>query len=390
MSHQGDYQLEDTIHIFFTTRAFATGIPTVLAGTPLIDIYEDGDTTQVVVAESLTVDFDTVVGLNLITITATAASGFEAGKSYTCIIEAGTVATVSVIGEVVGHFTIQRAGAAAAVDLANATDGLTALAADIAAVQSDTDDLQTQVGTAGAGLTAINLPNQTMDITGNVTGNLSGSVGSVTGAVGSVSGNVDGSTASVTGAVGSVTGAVGSVTGNVDGNVTGSVGSLAAQAITDCRSLTTGTADAGGTTTTMRDAALTEADDYWNGQIILFTSGGVINQARLITDFDATNDDITFAPPADAAIGAGITYEILPFGNENDEIFAEMAQGAPAATPTKRQAIMWLFMALRNLINVDSNSNFKEFTNDAGTVIWKKATTDAGNIYTEAEGETGP
>ena len=46
---------------------------------------------------------------------------------------------------------------------------------------------------ANAGLAAINLPNQTMDITGN----LSGSVGSVTGAVGSVAGNVDGSVASV-------------------------------------------------------------------------------------------------------------------------------------------------------------------------------------------------
>jgi hypothetical protein len=33
----------------------------------------------------------------------------------------------------------------------------------------------------GSGLTAINLPNQTMDIVGNITGNLSGSVGSVTG-----------------------------------------------------------------------------------------------------------------------------------------------------------------------------------------------------------------
>jgi len=38
-----------------------------------------------------------------------------------------------------------------------------------------------EIGTAGAGLTNINLPNQTMDITGNITGNLSGSVGSVTG-----------------------------------------------------------------------------------------------------------------------------------------------------------------------------------------------------------------
>jgi hypothetical protein len=70
--------------------------------------------------------------------------------------------------------------------------------------------ISTTIGVAGAGLTeaggdgdhltAINLPNQTMDIVGNITGNLSGSVGSVAGAVGSV-----------TGAVGSVTGSVGSL-----------------------------------------------------------------------------------------------------------------------------------------------------------------------------------
>jgi hypothetical protein len=69
----------------------------------------------------------------------------------------------------------------------------------------------TEAGGTGDHLTAINLPDQTMNITGDITGNLSGSVGSVTGAVGSV------------------TGAVGSVTGNV----TGSVGSLATQAKAD-------------------------------------------------------------------------------------------------------------------------------------------------------------
>lgn len=86
-------------------------------------------------------------------------------------------------------------------------------------VETDTQDLQNQIGAAGAGLTAINLPDQTMNITGNITGNLSGSVGSVTGNVG---GNVAGS-------VGSVTGAVGSVTGNVGGNVAGSVASVTAE-----------------------------------------------------------------------------------------------------------------------------------------------------------------
>ena len=97
------------------------------------------------------------------------------------------------------------------------TGAALAKAADLATVDGIVDDIlldTAEIGAAGAGLTAINLPDQTMNITGNITGNLSGSVGSVTGAVGSV-----------TGAVGSVTGAVGSVAGNVDGNVTGSVGS---------------------------------------------------------------------------------------------------------------------------------------------------------------------
>jgi hypothetical protein len=49
-----------------------------------------------------------------------------------------------------------------------------------------------EIGAAGAGLTAINLPDQAMNITGNITGNLSGSVGSVTGNVG---GTINGLTA---------------------------------------------------------------------------------------------------------------------------------------------------------------------------------------------------
>jgi hypothetical protein len=69
-----------------------------------------------------------------------------------------------------------------------------------------------EIGAAGAGLTAINLPDQTM----NITGNLSGSVGSVTGAVGSVTGNVGGSVASVTGLTASDVGAIKAVADKLD------------------------------------------------------------------------------------------------------------------------------------------------------------------------------
>lgn len=65
-----------------------------------------------------------------------------------------------------------------------------------------TGDSFARIGVNGAGLTNIDLPNQTMDITGT----LSGSVGSVTGAVGSVTGNVGGN---VVGSVASVTADVG-------------------------------------------------------------------------------------------------------------------------------------------------------------------------------------
>jgi hypothetical protein len=119
-----DYQLEDTIFLPFTTRAL-TGIPTALLGTPLVDIYEDATATPIVTSETLVVSLNSKVGFNMITVTATGASGFNVGGHYTAILNAGTVDGVSVIGEVVGEFTIDSS--AAAQDLANATDGLTAL-----------------------------------------------------------------------------------------------------------------------------------------------------------------------------------------------------------------------------------------------------------------------
>lgn len=48
----------------------------------------------------------------------------------------------------------------------------------------------TEAGGTGDHLTAINLPDQTMNITGNITGNVSGSVGSVTGNVGGIAGTI--------------------------------------------------------------------------------------------------------------------------------------------------------------------------------------------------------
>lgn len=232
MSYIGDYALGETIYVPFTTRRFSTGAPHQLAGTPAVSAYVDAGTTEITAGITLGVDHDSRTGLNMLTIVATSGNGFAAGTDVALVITAGTVDSVSVVGEVVASFSIENrsalrpttagrtldvsAGGEAGIDWANVgspttTVGLSGTTVKTATdVETDTQDLQTQIGTAGAGLTNINLPNQTMDITGNITGNLSGSVGSVTGAVGSVTGNVGGN----------VAGSVASVTAEVTANVT--------------------------------------------------------------------------------------------------------------------------------------------------------------------------
>lgn len=138
-----DYQLEDTVYLPFTTRAFGTGIPTALVS-GVIDIYEDVTATPIITAETLTVSLNGHAGFNMITVTATAATGFGAGQSYTAILDAGTVDSVSVIGEVVAHFTLDKS--AAAKDLANVTDGLGALKTLVDTVNTDLSN-----GTDGLG-----------------------------------------------------------------------------------------------------------------------------------------------------------------------------------------------------------------------------------------------
>ena len=91
----------------------------------MLSVYEDANLTQITAGVTVTVDSDAVVGLNRANIVATAANGYEVGKSYTVVITTGTVGGVSVVGEVVGDFTVGRS--TAAVDLGNATDGLGAL-----------------------------------------------------------------------------------------------------------------------------------------------------------------------------------------------------------------------------------------------------------------------
>lgn len=56
-------------------------------------------------------------------------------------------------------------------------------------------------------------------------------------------------------------------------------------------------ADAGGSTTTLLDAALTEAADYWNGALVIPTSGALAGAFRYVSDFSASADTLTVITP---------------------------------------------------------------------------------------------
>lgn len=111
----------DTYYFKFTTRAFASGVPTTLAGTPVISVYEEGNLTQITAGITLTADYDSVTGLNDVAVVATSANGYEVGKYYNAVITTGTVSSVSVVGETVGHFRIMEAEGVAGVPDVNTT-----------------------------------------------------------------------------------------------------------------------------------------------------------------------------------------------------------------------------------------------------------------------------
>jgi len=101
--------LEATAYFKFSTRRFSTGASYTLAGTPAIHVYEENNTTQITAATTLTADYDSITGLNDVAVACTAANGFEAGKHYYLTIGAGTIDSVSVVGQVVGEFRIETA-----------------------------------------------------------------------------------------------------------------------------------------------------------------------------------------------------------------------------------------------------------------------------------------
>lgn len=146
MSYKGDFAPGAVLDWKFNTRD-ADGAPITIAGTPSLTAYKDNGDTQDTSGLTLSVDFDSVTGLHNVRVDTSADGTFySAGSSFSVVLAAGTVDSVSVVGVVVGEFTLARGAAFARLGApagASVSADIAAVKAETALIVADTNELQT-------------------------------------------------------------------------------------------------------------------------------------------------------------------------------------------------------------------------------------------------------
>ena len=188
-----------------------------------------------------------------------------------------------------------------------------------------------------------------------------------------------------------------------------------------------------GTTTTLVDAMLTQADDYWNGAMLIFRSGTNEGRTAIITDFDAGTDTLTFAPAVPDAVttegyvlvpGLGhadvagtaaglhattntaiaavqtvvdaldtltkaagdgdLAAMLLDTAALADTVLAEITDATDIpATPTLREAITLLYMAVRNAN--EATATARSIKNNAGSEVLTAVMSDDGTTFSQGK-----
>lgn len=335
----------DVLPVFFSTYGKTNGESITLTGLAVtdIEIYKDGSTTQRASDAGYTlldtdgIDFDTITGIHGFSIDTgdnTDAGFYTVGSWFHVVVSAVTVDSQTV-NFIACAFRLLPAESVAGTPKVDPSTW-------------DGTDISTGVPLAPT------VAGRTLDVSaGGEAGIDWANIGSPTTAqnLSATNIDVDQVVASVSGAVGSVTGAVGSVAAGGIAAASFAAGAIDAAAIA---------ANAIG------------ASEVADGAIDAATfAAGAINAAAIATD----------AIDADA-LAADAVNEIWA------KAIAELAQAAPSATPAVLDAIAMLYMIARNQVTVTATS--KTFSNDAGTVVFKKALSDDGVTYTEAETAAGP
>ncbi len=341
-----DYPLGQTLDFKFTTRQFSTGAPFALVS-GAVEVYEDNDISQIIVGETLTPSFDGVVGFNNLRIVATGGNGYEVGKSYAAMLSAGTVDGVSVIGEVIAQFSIERSPA-----LRPTTAGRTL---DVAATGEVALDFGATIGTLDAAqfgadfitsgkiadnaFLAVNFAANSLDGKGNW--------------------NV---------------GKTGYALTLADWNV-GKTGYSLTQAFP------TNFADLSIVITTgLVDITQAAADKVWASATRTLTALGFTLAASDLAAAILTSSKFAANAIDAAALATDAADEI------RDSVLAGTITelgSVPAASPTLAQALALVYMAIRN--KRDTIATADEIHNDAGTIIGTASISDDTVLFTKGK-----
>lgn len=109
MAYLGSFTPGSTVYYMFNTKTVAQ-VPIALAGSPVVEAYKNASTTQDNSGFTLTVDFDGVVGLNHVACdTSTDGTFYATASEVFAYLSAGTVNSVSVVGEVLFQFSLLAA-----------------------------------------------------------------------------------------------------------------------------------------------------------------------------------------------------------------------------------------------------------------------------------------
>lgn len=105
----GDIAVSQILYFHFTTRQFSTGAP-ITSSSLALKCYKDdatGSETSTGVTTTFSGGFDGVAGLVSVKIDTSADGTFyAAGHDFSVVVTAGTADSVSLVGEVVGYFSI--------------------------------------------------------------------------------------------------------------------------------------------------------------------------------------------------------------------------------------------------------------------------------------------
>lgn len=175
MSYLGDIRASQVLYFHFTTRQFSTGAP-ITASSLAVSVYKDDSITESTsgITTTFTTGFDSRAGLVSVKIDTSSDGTFYAGgHDFSVVVTGGTADSVSIVGEVVGYFSIENrsglmpttsgrtldvsAGGEAGLDWANVGSPTTSLAltgTTIATTQKvDVDTIKTNPVVNGGTIT---------------------------------------------------------------------------------------------------------------------------------------------------------------------------------------------------------------------------------------------